>query len=82
MPWSLSTPVSCELKIGFMRFPAWNWLPMRQTDKTTLPDPLIERAKQEREKLVEQIAQSQATIEQSRELIARIDRMLAAAEKK
>jgi hypothetical protein len=36
------------------------------------PD-LIERAKNERERLLRQIAESQKTIERSREIIARID---------
>ena len=43
---------------------------------------LIEQAKQERQRLVQQIEQSHATIERSREIIARIDQVLAAAEKK
>jgi|SoiMethySBSTD1v2_1073268.scaffolds.fasta_scaffold709052_1 hypothetical protein len=42
---------------------------------------LIEHVKKERERLVEQIVQSEMAIKHSRELIARIDRMLAAAEK-
>ena len=39
---------------------------------------LIEHVKEERERLVEQIVQSEKAIAHSRELIARIDRMLAA----
>jgi hypothetical protein len=42
---------------------------------------LIEHVKEERERLVDQIVQSEKAIEHSRELIARIDRMLAASEK-
>jgi hypothetical protein len=42
---------------------------------------VIEQAKQERERLVDQIVRSQKTIEHSREIIARIDQMLAAADK-
>jgi hypothetical protein len=43
---------------------------------------LIEQAKQERERLVDQIVRSQKTIEQSREIIARIDQMLSTIDKK
>ena len=43
---------------------------------------LIDQVKEERERLVNQNAQSQKSIVDSRALIARIDRMLAAAEKK
>jgi hypothetical protein len=43
---------------------------------------LIEQAKQERRRLVDQIEQSQRTIERSREIIARIDQVLSAVEKK
>jgi hypothetical protein len=46
------------------------------------PSGLIQEAKKERQRLVEQIAQSQRTIERSREIIARIDAVLAASEKK
>jgi hypothetical protein len=42
---------------------------------------LIEEAKKERQRLLEQIEQSHKTIERSLEIIARIDRVLAAAEK-
>lgn len=42
---------------------------------------LIEEAKKERQPLLEQIEQSHKTIERSLEIIARIDRVLAAAEK-
>jgi hypothetical protein len=42
---------------------------------------LIEEIKKERQRLLEQIEQSHKTIERSREIIARIDRVLAAAEK-
>jgi hypothetical protein len=42
---------------------------------------LIEEVKKERRQLLEQIEQSHKTIERSREIIARIDRVLAAAEK-
>jgi hypothetical protein len=44
--------------------------------------PLIEQAKQERERLVDQIVRSQKTIEHSREIIARIDQMLSTIDKK
>ena len=46
------------------------------------PESLIEHVKEERERLVEQIVRSEQAIAQSRELIGRIDRMLAAAERK
>jgi hypothetical protein len=39
---------------------------------------LIEEAKKERQRLVEQIEQSQRTIQHSREIIAHIDEVLAA----
>jgi hypothetical protein len=42
---------------------------------------LIENAKQERERLLQQIAASQKTIEQSLKLIARLDAAIAEAEK-
>jgi hypothetical protein len=38
---------------------------------------LIEQAKQERQLLLQQIEQSQRTIDRSREIIARIDEVLA-----
>jgi hypothetical protein len=41
---------------------------------------LIEETKKERQRLLEQIEQSHKTIERSLEIIARIDRVLAAAE--
>ena len=43
---------------------------------------LIDEAKKERERLLAQIAQSQRTIEHSRQIIARIDEVLAAADEK
>ena len=43
---------------------------------------LIERAKQERERLLGQIEQNQRTIERLREIIARIDEVLSAVHKK
>jgi len=43
---------------------------------------LIEEAKKERQHLLEQIAQSQRTIEHSRQIIARIDEVLATTDKK
>ena len=46
------------------------------------PTALIEEAKKERLRLLEQIEQSQRTIERSREIIERIDQVLAANEKK
>ena len=46
------------------------------------PTALVEEAKKERLRLLEQIEQSQRTIERSREIIERIDRVLAANEKK
>jgi hypothetical protein len=39
------------------------------------PTHVIEKAKKERQRLVEQIEQSQWTIERSREIIARIDQV-------
>ena len=45
------------------------------------PTALIEEAKKERQRLVEQIEQSQRTIERSRQIIARMDQVLAANEK-
>jgi hypothetical protein len=42
---------------------------------------LIEDAKKERQRLLEQIEQSQRTIEHSRQIIARIDEVLMAANK-
>lgn len=42
---------------------------------------LIENAKQERERLLQQIAASQKTIEQSLKLIARLDEAIMRAEK-
>ena len=42
---------------------------------------LIENAKQERERLLQQIAASQKTIEQSLKLIARLDAAITQAEK-
>jgi hypothetical protein len=47
----------------------------------TLSRHLIENAKQERERLLQQIAASQKTIEQSLKLIARLDAAIAEAEK-
>ena len=46
------------------------------------PTAWIEEAKQERLRLLEQIEQSQRTIVRSREIIERIDQVLAANEKK
>jgi hypothetical protein len=46
------------------------------------PGALIEQAKQQRERLVDQIVRSQKTIAHSREIIARIDQMLSAVDKK
>jgi hypothetical protein len=46
------------------------------------PTALIEEAKKERQRLLEQIEQSHRTIERSREIIARIDEVLTASEKK
>jgi hypothetical protein len=43
---------------------------------------LIAEAKKERERLLAQIKQSQRTIEHSRQIIARIDEVLAANDKK
>ena len=43
---------------------------------------LIEEAKKERQRLLDQIEQSQRTIEHSRQIIARIDEVLATADKK
>jgi hypothetical protein len=43
---------------------------------------LIEQAKQERQRLLQQIEQSQSTIARSREIIARLDEVLAGAERK
>ena len=43
---------------------------------------LIEEAKKERQRLLDQIGQSQRTIEHSRQIIARIDEVLANADKK
>jgi hypothetical protein len=43
---------------------------------------LIEEAKKERQRLLAQIEQSQRTIEHSRQIIARIDEVLAATDKK
>jgi hypothetical protein len=55
---------------------------MNDTNKLNSPEALIEQAKQERERLQDQIVQSQNTIEHSREIIARIDQMLAAVDEK
>ena len=43
---------------------------------------LIQQAKQERQRLLEQIEQGQKTIERSRKIIARIDEALAQLEHK
>ena len=43
---------------------------------------LIEEAKKERQRLLDQIEQSQRTIEHSRQIIARIDQVLATTDKK
>ena len=43
---------------------------------------LIEQAKQERQRLLQQIEQSQRTIARSREIIARLDEVLEGAERK
>jgi hypothetical protein len=43
---------------------------------------LIEEAKKERQRLLDQIEQSQRTIEHSRQIIARIDEVLATTDKK
>jgi hypothetical protein len=43
---------------------------------------LIEEAKKERQRLLDQIKQSQRTIEHSRQIIARINEVLATADKK
>jgi hypothetical protein len=55
---------------------------MNDANKSNSSEALIEHAKQERERLVDQIVRSQKTIEHSREIIARIDQMLAAVDKK
>jgi hypothetical protein len=55
---------------------------MNDANKLNSPEALIEQAKEERERLVDQIVRSQKTIEHSREIIARIDQILAAADKK
>jgi hypothetical protein len=49
--------------------------------RISLSKQLIENAKQERERLLQQIAASQKTIEQSLKLIARLDAAIAQAEK-
>ena len=55
---------------------------MGQNDNIALSSKaLIEHVKEERERLVEQIVQSERAIAQSRKLIARIDRMLAPEKK-
>ena len=51
-------------------------------DPRSSPTALVEEAKKERQRLVEQIEQSQRTIERSRQIIARIDQVLAADKKK
>ena len=43
---------------------------------------LIEEAKKERQRLLDQIEQSQRTIEHSRQIIARIDQVLTTTDKK
>jgi hypothetical protein len=43
---------------------------------------LIEETKKERQRLLDQIEQSQRTIEHSRQIIARIDEVLATTDKK
>jgi hypothetical protein len=43
---------------------------------------LIEEAKKERQRLLAQIEQSQRTIEHSRQIIVRIDEVLAGTDKK
>jgi hypothetical protein len=43
---------------------------------------LIEEAKKERQRLLQQIEQSQRTIEHSRQIIARIDEVLGTTDKK
>jgi hypothetical protein len=55
---------------------------MSDASKFNSSEALIADAKKERARLMEQIEQSQRTIEHSREIIARIDRVLAAADKK
>ena len=49
-------------------------------DPRSSPTTLIEEAKKERLRLLKQIEQSQRTIERSREIIARLDEVLAASE--
>jgi hypothetical protein len=49
--------------------------------RITLSKHLIENAKEERERLLQQIAASQKTIEQSLKLIARLDAAITQAEK-
>jgi hypothetical protein len=49
--------------------------------RISLSKQLIENAKQERERLLQQIAASQKTIEQSLKLIARLDAAIEQAEK-
>ena len=63
---------------------AWcSWLAtVSDASKFNSSEALIADAKKERARLMEQIEQSQRTIEHSREIIARIDRVLAAADKK
>jgi hypothetical protein len=55
------------------------------SDKKDVPSnssaALIGEAKKERQRLLAQIEQSQRTIEHSRQIIARIDEVLAASEK-
>jgi hypothetical protein len=55
---------------------------MNDANKLSSREALIEQAKRERERLVDQIVRSQKTIAHSREIIGRIDQMLAAADKK
>jgi hypothetical protein len=56
------------------------------SDKKAVPfnssSALIEEAKKERQRLLAQIEHSQRTIEHSRQIIARIEEVLAAADKK
>jgi hypothetical protein len=55
---------------------------MDRVAKSNSSTALIEQAKQERERLLGQIEQNQRTIERSREMMARIDEVLAGVDKK
>jgi hypothetical protein len=63
--------------------PALGWMADPETnDELETSRKLIQRAKEERESLLRTIEQSQKTIDRSREIIAQLENLLAAMDRK